>query len=172
MPKSLEFKAKCKSLEILRDTIVSKGAELIGSKDQDDMIFLVPGSKAGLKLREQSPGPCQLISWERAEVKGPKSCQYLVAPVSDPEATRQVLSAVLQVHGRVIKRREVFRYKGVTVQLDSVKGLGEFIECEAPLEQMTEKRAKEVLDEIIRILEIPPQSMIDRSYVELLSGNN
>jgi len=171
MPSTFEFKARCASIEAFRDKLVRNGAEPLGSKDQDDTVFLVPGSRAGLKLREQSPGLCQLISWERGGEKGPKGCRYMVAPVSDPAATRQVLSAALRVYGRVIKRREELHYKGVLIHLDSVMGLGDFIECEAPLEDMSQDRAREILDEITHVLGISPESMIDRSYVELMVGS-
>lgn len=171
MPANFEFKAKCKTSEDLakmREKLIEHGAEPIYSKDQDDTVFQMPGTKPGLKLRVQSPGACQLICWYRVQERGPKVCEYSVAAVSDLEATREILSEAIGVYGRVVKHREGLSYKDVIARLDSVQGLGEFIECEAPLEKMSEDRAREILNEILQLLNISSDMLIDRSYVDLV----
>jgi predicted adenylyl cyclase CyaB len=174
MPSHIEFKAKCDSIEAfrkVRDCLVTNKGELIDSKKQDDTIFLMPGLKAGLKLREQSSTTNKLISWEKVQEKGITVCKYLVAPITDPNATRNVLSAAIQVYARVIKHREVFQFKEGFVRLDTVEKLGSYIECEVSMEKRSEEEAKKILNAIIKILAISPAMMIERSYADLIHEN-
>lgn len=177
MSENLEFKAKVKNAEEhqrMRSQLTSLGAEPGARSSQQDIVFRVPDEKAGLKLRVQSPGDCQLISWNRPQTKDAKVCRYSVARIepAEAEAVQRVLTDAIGLHGRVVKERDRLLYRGVIVRFDCVQGIGNFIECEAPLEKFaSEQDAKRVLDEIRERLDIGEEMLEHRSYVDLVRAS-
>lgn len=174
MSANLEFKAKVASPEEhqrMRSQLASFGAKPGARSSQEDIVFRMPDEKAGVKLRVQSPGDCQLISWNRPPTKDAKVCKYSVARIerSEADAVQRVLTDAIGLHGRVVKERDRLLYKEVIVRFDSVQGIGNFIECEAPLEKFaSEQEAKRVLNEIREKLGISEEMLEDRSYVDLV----
>jgi adenylate cyclase, class 2 len=145
---NVEIKARCPDPAAARATLLHLGARLVGPDHQRDTYFRVPHGR--LKLRE---GQIEnnLIFYARPDRDGPKRSDVILVgtrPGSDLDA---LLSAAL---GRLVvveKRREIYfvevsdvavpgddtaaerarARENVKVHLDTVAGLGSFVEIEA-----------------------------------------
>jgi len=145
---NVEIKAHCSDLDRVRDCLMALGARVVGTDRQIDTYFQVPHGR--LKLRE---GQIEnnLIFYARSDQTGPKRSDvslYATRPGSDLNA---VLTSALGTLVAVDKRREIYvvevsdvdvpgdasaaaRAHGrqnVKVHLDTVVGLGSFVEIEA-----------------------------------------
>ena len=135
--RNIELKARVRDLAAAEETAKRlPGREPHATLVQRDTYFNVPEGR--LKLREitGSEELAELIFYRRPNELGIRRCEYEIAPVSEPGATKRLLAAALGVRCVVEKRRTVYLWKpagGVTVRihLDRVEGLGEFVEFEA-----------------------------------------
>lgn len=105
------------------------GASDEGVLRQRDTYFSVP--HGGLKLREQVPGSPHLIQFERPDLPEERESRYRIVCVDDAETLRDALGAAIGVTGAVEKSRHLFLWQSVRIHLDTVEGLGSFIELEA-----------------------------------------
>lgn len=64
-------------------------------------------SQGRLKLRVVN-GAGQLIAYVRPDTKGPKTSEYNVTPVPDPDSLQLTLSMTLGIKGHVIKERWLY----------------------------------------------------------------
>ncbi len=125
---TVEFKARCKDMERVRAVLRVMGAEFRGEDHQVDTYFLVPRGR--LKLREGNIENA-LIFYERENISGPKKCDYLLTPVVPGSNLRSLLGKAFGILTVVDKHREIYYAGNVKIHLDSVSGLGCFVEAEA-----------------------------------------
>ena len=93
MARNVEIKARVSSIEALLPKVralAGHGPELIA---QDDTFFACAVGR--LKLRVFAEGHGELIAYERPDAVGPKTSNYRVAPVADPQALRATLIRTL-----------------------------------------------------------------------------
>lgn len=128
--KNLEFKAKVRELTPLEKLFKDNGAVFVESLKQTDTYFKV--SNGRLKLREargtyKKP---ELIFYERDETStaGMQSF-YDVLPLADL-SIKNFLAKSLGVKVVVEKERRLLKLKNARIHLDSVSGLGQFLEFE------------------------------------------
>lgn len=136
---------------------------------QEDAFFLV--SRGRLKLRVYAPDRGELIFYERADMAGPKTSNYLICSTPNPAALRTVLEAALGLRGVVRKRRKVFKVGNTRIHLDEVEGLGTFMELEVvlgPGQSLQEGQA--VAEELKKQLGIDAADLVERAYIDLLSA--
>lgn len=130
MPRNVEIKAVVRD----RPALVSRARSLWGSPrrlQQRDRFF--PCSIGRLKLRIQKPGPSYLIAYVRPDARGPKTSLYRTAVAPEPEALAACLRAALGPGRVVVKTRLLFMAGRTRVHVDSVRGLGDFLELEVVL---------------------------------------
>jgi len=130
MPRNVEIKA------LVRDkpALLARARRLWGAPKtlkQEDRFFPCPTGR--LKLRVQVPGPSYLIAYVRPDRKGPKTSRYLTAVATEPEALAACLRAALGPGRVVTKTRRLFLSGRTRVHVDSVRGLGDFLELEVVL---------------------------------------
>jgi homotetrameric cytidine deaminase len=113
-----------RSLQIALDL----GAEDRGVLVQRDTYFRVPDGR--LKLREETPGRAVLIQYAREDRAEARESRYRITPVEDPETLRTSLDEALGTLVVVDKERRLLLWEGVRIHLDTVKGLGSFLELE------------------------------------------
>ena len=90
------------------------------------------GSRARVKLREQTPGDDELISYRRPDDgRGPRERLPAASPVPDADALREALDAAYGTRVVVAKRRRLLLWEDVRIHLDDVEGLGSYMELEA-----------------------------------------
>jgi predicted adenylyl cyclase CyaB len=135
--------------------------------EQDDTFFASPHGR--LKLRDQFEGGAELIFYQRADETGPKESFYVRVPVPDPDAMRTLLELAHGQTGRVRKRRVLFWVGRTRIHLDTVEGLGEFLELEVVLrdDEPTEQGVAEAR-RIMAELGVGPQQLIQGAYVDHL----
>ena len=164
MARNLELKARLSSAahtkKILRQ--IGQFAEILR---QTDTYFNVRVGR--LKLREVQGGRAELIYYRRNEKKGPRWSEYEIIDVRQPKDLKRALADALGVKAIVRKVREVYYYRKIArIHVDSVRGLGKFIELEV-ISKGNGSRVKPIHDELVKLLGIGWDDRIACSYSDL-----
>uniref|UniRef100_A0A3Q3N6G8 CYTH domain-containing protein n=1 Tax=Mastacembelus armatus TaxID=205130 RepID=A0A3Q3N6G8_9TELE len=126
-------------------------------------------SRGRLKLRDLQNGSGQLIFYERPDTDGPKLCRYSISPTSDPPSLRAVLSDALGVKGEVRKERRLFLIGQTRVHLDTVEGLGHYMELEVVMRpEQTVEEGQQVAEDLMEQLGVSKESLVTGAYMDLL----
>jgi homotetrameric cytidine deaminase len=140
------------------------GAEDRGVLRQRDTYFRARSGR--LKLREQEPGEAVLIQYDRPDAATTRESRYRLAPVPDPGTLCAALDAALGTLVVVDKDRHLLLWEGVRIHLDTVRGLGSFVELEGvapPESDLSAEREKvERLREALGIDDVLEDSYSDR----------
>jgi adenylate cyclase, class 2 len=145
---NIEIKARCADPVRARTTLLKLRARLVGPDYQTDTYFRVPHGR--LKLRE---GEIEnnLIFYARPDQDGPKRSDVILYGTRPGADLKAVLTAALGTLVAVEKRREIYfievsdievagdpsapararARENVKVHVDTVTGLGSFVEIEA-----------------------------------------
>ena len=169
MPSNVEIKARVgdRARLFARAQVIADHAPV--EIFQDDTFFACATGR--LKLRWLSASEGQLIFYQRSDAKAPKESRYVIVPTSTPDLLRDTLSAALGVHGRVRKKRLLFMLGNTRIHLDDVAGLGHFLELEVVLRDgETAARGVAIARDIMGRLGVAADDLVDRAYVDLLSG--
>jgi homotetrameric cytidine deaminase len=126
--RNVELKATDPDPERSLAVCLQVGAEDRGILVQRDTYFRVPEGR--LKLREETPGGAALIQYHRSDRPEARESRYRIAPVEDGAALREALDAALGTLVVVDKERRLLLWEGVRIHLDTVRGLGSFLELE------------------------------------------
>ena len=119
------------------------------------------------------PGEAHLIFYRRENIPGPTRSDYEIAFTSDPEALRNMLKEVMGTWIEVDKKRKVWLWENVRIHLDEVKGLGQFVELEAVIEEGKDlEDSQERVEMLLRALEIQPDHLVGESYSDMLAAVN
>jgi len=160
-----ELKARCPDLAPVR-TWLGARATHERTVRQVDTYFIV--GRGRLKLREVEGQAAQLIQYERPNVAEVKRSAVRVVPVDDGAALRAALEDALGVWRRVVKTREIWRWNGVQVHLDTVDGLGTFLEFEETVADPRRLAAAQAhLRRLLADLGIPATALLAGSYSDL-----
>jgi len=163
--RNIEIKAHCDNLSGVRRAAEGIGAKFSGILHQVDTYFHVPNGR--LKLRQINDENTELIWYTRPNAAEARTSQYHVVPVADADLMLAALSAAMGVRGQVKKRRDLLLWHNIRIHLDTVEGLGEFIEFEAMISEADpEAISRARLGELSRQLKIGSQ--IAQSYCDLL----
>jgi predicted adenylyl cyclase CyaB len=169
MATNVEIKARVKN----PDSLLARAQELSDAPGelirQEDTFFHT--SQGRLKLRVLEPDRGQLVYYERADTSGPRRSYYVISETADPNSLQTVLAAALGVRGVVHKERLLFQVGQTRVHLDSVEGLGTFMELEVVMRPGQEDAAGQAIAaELMRKLGIAESDLIDVAYIDLLEG--
>lgn len=166
----IEVEVKARAREGMAEKIASLGGELIAVESHQDLYFNSPlrdfrRSDEALRIRIKEEGA-------RLTYKGPKidsstkSRLELTVRIDDVQQMKEILGHLGFVFSAtVFKRRSKYSYKGVTLALDEVEGLGSFLEAEAQAEDDVELQRQKVLGVMG---ELGLDESIRSSYLELL----
>ena len=119
------------------------GADDKGVLRQRDTYFRVRAGR--LKLREEEPGGAVLVQYDRPDAAAARESRYRLTRIDDPEELRASLDAALGTLVVVEKERHLLLWEGVRIHLDTVEGLGSFVELEGvvpPGSDLTAEREK------------------------------
>lgn len=164
---NVEIKARCSDPARIREVLRAHGAEFRGLDHQIDTYFRVPNGR--LKLREGNI-EYALIHYRRPDSPDPKpSSVSIYRPLPDP-ALKEVLTAALEVLVVVEKEREIYFIDNVKFHIDTVKGLGHFVEIEAidPDGTVGADRLDAQCRFYMAQFGIRDADLIDRSYSDML----
>ena len=105
----------------------------------------------------------ELIAYLRPDKTAARTSEFQRLPTSDAAGTRRLLDQILGAQGCVRKRREVWLYKNARIHLDTVEGLGRFIEIEVVVtDGMTQ--ARQLMKVLTSALAIQREHLVARSY--------
>lgn len=170
--RNLETKARWNDLAGLARVLELAGARFDGRLTQTDTYFAVP--EARLKLREythehpdgRSTSGAELIRYERPDDAGARLSDYVRTPIDDPLACRQELAEQHGIRGAVTKRRDLWLIGATRVHLDSVEGLGEFVELETVVGDETEAAYRAEHERVRRVVGIEERDLVAGSYID------
>jgi len=168
-PKRLvEFKARYEDLGKARALLAR--AEHVGTFRQIDTYFSL--GERRLKLRTvQGREDGQLVYYERPDTGGVRESRVILASVPDARAVLDILSRIMPVQAEVRKVREIYRHQGVQIHLDSVEGLGKFIEFEKALDDESQRdEGQRQLESLRAYFQISDEDVMASSYSDLLEG--
>ena len=126
--RNVELKATDPDPERSLRIALELGAEDRGVLVQRDTYFRVRDGR--LKLREETPGGAVLIQYARDDRPEARESRYRITPVEDPATLETSLAEALGTLAVVEKERRLLLWEGVRIHLDTVQGLGSFLELE------------------------------------------
>jgi len=165
----VELKARVRDLNSLREKLIALKTEHVGTFRQVDTYFETPRGR--LKLRGvKGSDRAMLVYYERKDTAGPKRSNVFILEISRPTAFKRLLKKALKARAVVDKVREIYRYEGTQIHLDTVKNLGTFIEFEretAP-DPSAVKRGQETLEKLMEKLGVSRENLEELSYGDLV----
>lgn len=164
---NIEIKAKCNDDSFIRNYLLSNGADFKGTDNQTDTYFNVPNGR--LKLREGNIEN-NLIYYERTNMAGPKSSHFHLVKVGDAKGLKEVLIKSNGIKVVVKKSREIYYIGNVKFHIDTVPGLGSFVEIEAGNMQadLSQDQLKEQCDFYLKEFNVRQEDLIEVSYSDML----
>jgi homotetrameric cytidine deaminase len=143
------------------------GAEDKGILRQRDTYFRTRSGR--LKLREQEPGGATLIQYDRPDAADARESRYRLTMVPEPDELRASLDAALGTLVVVDKQRHLLLWEGVRIHLDTVEGLGTFVELEGVAPPESDLSAEE--EKVARLREaLGIEEVLTDSYSDRLLG--
>jgi predicted adenylyl cyclase CyaB len=136
--------------------------------EQEDVFFRCDSGR--LKLRTFADGTGELIHYHRPDVSGPKTSDYVISKTRDPSGLRTVLERALGIVAVVRKTRRLFLAGRTRIHLDSVEGLGSFLELEVVLgEGESLSSGEREAARLMSRLGIERESLVSGAYADLLA---
>ncbi len=171
MPANIEIKARVADLNRLR--VLAEGlsdapARLI---EQQDTYFNCPNGR--LKLRQIKGQTAQLIFYRRPDSSASKLSDYTISEIPYPNQILAILAAALGIRATVVKTRTLFIVGQTRIHLDSVEGLGSFMELEVVLQDsQSAEEGHAITRKLVGLLEISEGDLLAGSYADLLNESN
>lgn len=164
---NIEIKAKCQNLDRIRRVLKDQQIQAKGIDHQIDTYFNVSAGR--LKLR-QGNIENQLIFYQRNNQAGPKRSDVSIALVEPNSPLKEVLTKALGILIEVDKQREIYFVDNVKILLDTVVGLGTFVEIEAIDDNgsHTVEQLQTQCDEYMQLFKINSTDLVSVSYSDLL----
>jgi adenylate cyclase class 2 len=182
----VEVKARVESKEKLAKKIESLGGRFTREVEQEDIYFVHPCRNLrerdeALRLRREGE-KCILTFKGRRVGKEAKMREEVEVRVDDFEAMKNIFSQLgFEKFFTIRKSRKDFSLDGATISLDSVEGLGEFVEIEIVVPSMEKdvvedaNRMLELKKKLLAIaerLEVPTERLTTESYLEMLASKS
>lgn len=165
--RNLEFKAELRDPQMARAVCRAIKATPIGTLRQTDTYYRVPSGR--LKKRETRGEPTEYIFYDRARGAHPKVSTFTI--YSEAAAQERFGREPLPVWITVHKSRELWMHNNVRIHIDSVEGLGLFLEFEAMLGSDGElPQAAAALAELRKVFGPALGEAIDRGYADLMEA--
>ena len=165
--KNVEIKASCQNPDKIRKLLRQLNAKFIGTDNQTDTYFKTNNGR--LKLR-QGNIENHLIFYDRDNSQQPKLSKVILYNSSDPQTLKNILSKALGILITVKKQREIYFINNVKFHIDTVEGLGSFIEIEAQdkTDKIPKQHLKQQCQYYLELFKIPETNLISVSYSDLL----
>ena len=163
---NVEIKARCGDPERVRSVLRSHQARFAGTDHQVDTYFRVPAGR--LKLREGNIENA-LIYYDRQNESGPKQSDVLLHVVSPNSGLKEILTKALGVLAVVDKQREIYYVANVKFHIDTVQGLGSFVEIEAAGDEHSERgKLREQCRDYVEQFAIREDDLVAESYSDMV----
>ncbi|MGB3798506.1 MAG: class IV adenylate cyclase [Lewinella sp.] len=167
----VEIKARTQDHDRLRHLLTAEGADFRGTDHQIDRYFRVHEGRLKLRIGNIERS---LIFYQRPDQTGPKdSSVSLTVLKTEKEAVSlsDTLERALGVWITVDKEREIYFIDNVKFHLDTVAGLGTFVEIEAIGESETERKTlRKQVDHYRSLFDLADEDLLAISYSDLLTA--
>lgn len=169
MNRNVEIKVKIPeefgALIMRVDEIADQGPGVI---EQIDVFFLCMNGR--LKLRVFPESGAELIFYQRPDGKEPRESRYVISKTDSPGSLREVLKLAYGEACQVRKMRVLFLVGRTRIHLDSVEGLGCFLELEVVLaeDEQIESGVAEA-HELLEKLGLSTHELVSEAYVDLIA---
>lgn len=165
---NIEIKAWCGNPNYIEKILLQRNARFAGIDHQVDTYFHSPDGR--LKLREGNIEK-SLIQYNRIESKDLKKSEVLLfKPQGETTSLKKILEKTLGIKVVVDKERKIYFIDNVKFHLDTIDGLGSFVEIEAIDDtlQLGEEKLKAQCQKYIELFKIRQNELIDRSYSDMV----
>jgi len=167
----IEIKVKIKDFIEIKKRLKKLGAKYLCRSHQIDTYYILNDSwrqKVGPRLRLRQDLKNKKYSWEYHEPDGNYQARENEVEIDNPKVASYILKKMgCKVDVIIDKIREKYRLKDINIDLDTVKGLGRFIEVEIMNKNKTTslKRLKSLLE----LLGVPAKDYTEyTTYVHLM----
>jgi hypothetical protein len=111
--------------------------------------------------------------YERPDTKEDKISDYVFYPIEDIALFLKVFGGALKTEIVVNKTRQLYMYENARIHVDTVDELGKFIEIEVVIDENavktgTQRDPHQIMDELVKAMEIKDEDRITCGYRELL----
>jgi homotetrameric cytidine deaminase len=164
--RNVELKARDHDPEASLAAALRHGAADQGVLRQKDTYFAAREGR--LKLREEDDA-ATLIAYARADEATARTSAYHLVDVPDPGALATALDASLGTVVVVEKFRRLLLWEGVRIHLDSVEGLGTWVELEAVAaagSDLSDEHRK--VAELRAVLDMKDEDVVATGYAAML----
>lgn len=168
----VEVKVRVDHSEI-RPVLSEMGASKVGVEEQSDVYFAAPYrnfARTDEALRIRSLGGQAVLTYKGPKLdKVSKTRVEIETPVDGTAAAKIFHALGFLEAGAVRKKREIFRAGDITVCLDTIEGLGEFLEVE--IDVGNEKYLESSRAQLFKFLSqfgLSEKDSIRTSYLEML----
>lgn len=177
MPVNLELKAKIASTTSVSQIAEDIGATYITTMLQEDTYF--HSTKGRLKLRVINEDKAELIFYDRDEKTNYRLSEYQIYPIEEKDLMKKILQLAYGIRLDVKKKRQLFIYKNCRIHIDSVDGLGDFLEFEVLLNN-SDENGKELMKflydkfsgEFLSILQDSYSDLLEKLQIKGIKSNN
>jgi adenylate cyclase, class 2 len=163
MPINLEIKIRLDSLKSALVVLNNLHAEFVKDINQKDVYYSIKGSL--LKLRIEDEGE-SLIKYNRDEVNTDRLSNFDVIYLKS-SGSEKIFNSIFTVEAVVLKKRSLYLYNNTRIHLDTVQGLGTFLEFETLVTNGIDD-AKERFNFLLKNFEIDTTKQIKCSYRDLI----
>jgi len=169
MSRNVEIKAVLRDRDAIIAAAASRSDSVPEMISQHDFFFRCGVGR--LKLRVFEPDCGELIQYDREDSAGPRCSRYQIAYTSTPEILLDILTRTLGRTGEVKKTRILFLIGQTRVHIDTVEGLGVFLELEVVLRpEQTEDDGRKIAEALLGEFGIKNDQLIAEAYVDLLAN--
>ncbi|WP_116108599.1 class IV adenylate cyclase [Lewinella sp. IMCC34191] len=166
----VELKARTGDHDRIRALLTDAGADFRGTDHQIDRYFRVPDGRLKLRIGNIERS---LIFYRRPDQAGPKDSAVSLTKLETEKAAISLATTLEQALGvwvTVDKQREIYFVDNVKFHLDTVAGLGTFVEIEAIGESKADReRLLRQVDHFRTLFRIEDNDMVSVSYSDLLN---
>jgi len=168
--KNIELKIKVDNFKEIEESLKKIGTKYNCELIQKDTYFKT--RKNRLKLREINNTDYELIYYKRDNIAVKKMSDYQLILLSKDQykQTKKKLTNSPGVKIIVSKRRALWLYKNTRIHLDKVNRLGDFLELETVLSNISREQGEREYFELIDILGLNKFQKIKQSYCDLLQA--
>jgi predicted adenylyl cyclase CyaB len=166
MPTNLELKIRIENPAKVLERVKEINAEFKGELNQVDVYYKIKNGL--LKLRLEN-GKQTLIKYMRNEKSGERWSDYQLISLVENDA-REYLKDILEEEAVVEKQRILYLYDNTRIHIDTVKGLGSFLELETLVINGKEDAGRR-FEQIFSLLSLKIENEIRKSYRDLMLEN-
>jgi adenylate cyclase, class 2 len=167
--KNLEIKAPIENLSACRKIAANycgnKKSALHYFENQEDIYYRVKQGRLKLRIINGKGGT--LIYYNRSNKTKKRVSNYYLSQTSTPGELDATMTGLFGKLVTVKKRREIFISDNVRIHLDSVKGLGKYLEFEVIFNSID--IARKTMKKLINTFGLDEKTFIKYSYSDLLN---